>query len=708
MNRTFILFVVMGLLLSYSVSAEVFIQGPTLYNETCNARAYGDIKEISVSGSYVAVATQCDCNANFPVNCNGLFVFDINVKNTSNVPEPYVYGTKGWIESVHVDKNRLAFGSTENKIYYLEVNEYKKWQKVWDKTLQGNVLSVRISGSYVASAGGNYVYLFDTKGNEKWKYNVNSKVTVVTIADDKVIAGASDGYVYIFDLAGNVIKSYKTGASVESVYAEDKTIAVGSDQVYVFDTGGVLTWKSETKGTIKSVHFSNGTLVAGSLGGKIYVYDIKGKGKIKTEYIADSPVWSVHVAGEYIAAGATDGTTYVIGSDGDFKWKYKVDKGALVRSGGVTSVYNTEDYVYTGGWGKNLYLFNSGKPIAEDEIKTAEELVKTVKAVMDVSEANEAIQKARNDLNSSNYVRSVEYSRSVKPIITKDVQDLIAEEERILDAIAKTADIRKHGALSNVLREANVSLEEAKTRVDIEEAKKLVEKEKYVDSVKKANQTKVSVDAEIKKIIENVRKTIISVADLRGPKLESILAQESICSVMSKEESEAELELVGEIQVEFPESSESIRLAEEAFNKSDYEHAIRYSEAAIGNIETKVNEIIKDSENEIKKVGETPLIFKIDTSFALEEITTARNRLKYAKCGAKEESDCPDYAAAAIFWSEHAKGVVNKDKTITIAQNISVLLLVVVIAIFVFNHFRGKKKEKEEEEEGEESGKEKS
>lgn len=706
MKRTLILFVIAILILSYSVCADIFIPGPTWYNETCNGAAYGNIKEISVSGNYVGVATECNCDLNMLKNCNGLFIFNVNFSNASNTPEPYVFSANPneWFESIQVDGSRLVTGSSFNYIYYFYINEYGNWQKKWDKNLGSTVVSAYVSGDYVTAGSGDYVYLFDADGNEKWKYAADSKVLVVSIADEKVIAGTENGFVYIFDFTGDNKIEYKTDAQIESIYAADELIAVGSDQIYVFSTDGTLEWKSGTHGTIKSVHFADGTLAAGSLSNRIYSYALNGTKNV--EYLTDSPIWAVHAAGDFIAAGATDGTTYLIGTDGKFKWKYTTDKVGSIKSAGFCSIYNTEIYVVAGGWGKNIYLFDSGKAIAEDEIDKAEELINAVKEVMNVTGEEKIIKEAKSEIKSGNYVRSMELSRSVEPAIIEDVYVIIAEEERIMDAIEKTADIRKYGALSNVLRQAGIELEEAKSSVEIEEAKKLILKEKYVESVKRAKETKESVDAEIEKIIESVERAIDEVEDIDNEEIELILSQKPEFKVMSHEEKEKELELIDRERVtdiNFSIARDDIEKARAAFEESDYENAIRYSDKAVKGVELKINDIIKDVEKEVTEIEGKTLVFKVDASSAREDIDEAKKRLQYERCGVTFEGNevCPQYASA-ILWAEHGRGTANKDESITVAQNIAVGILILGVSIFVFQHFRKKREADELEEEIEE------
>ncbi len=689
MKRIFILLVAVGLVCFInSVNAEIYIKGPVWYNETCNSMAYGDIKEISVSGNHVGVATECNCNPTLPKNCNGLFLFNISTANLSNVPEPFVYSisTTEWFESVQVNGKRAVSGSSSGNLDYFEISETQGWYKKWTKKLSGTVVSVYLSGNYIAAGSEKDIYLLDTAANEKWKKSIESKVIKVAIVDNKVIA-ATYNYIYMYDISGDLIKEIRINAKIESIYASEGLIAVGADKVYLYDADGNEKWVSETKGIIKTIHFADGKLAAGTLNNKIYIFNLDEGGKLHTQYITNSPVWSINIAGDYVTAGTTGRTTYFINTEGELKWKYESDAGGNVRSTGVCSVYNSGSYVYVGGWGKKLYLFESGKVLVDDEIERITGMLDSLSERMNITAEEELLKLAKEEEIANNYPGVIAYTKEIEEKIKKDIEHKISDSEELLNEINNEIDREKYISLAETLDAAGL---------EIEEAKELFSEGKYSDAVRITNKVEKEIYEEIEKIIEKIETTIEDTEDWNMKKLEEIFGPLPEYAFMEHHEKVVLVTgLMAEIEdeVKLTDAKTDLTNAINALEEKEYIKAIEYSKEVIIKIEEKVDEVIKESQHEIKKIREFPLVFKVDTSHADQEMEIGVNRTRYKDCGIPDEF-CPDYSAA-IFWAKHAEESANADKTITIMKNAAILVIILLLGYFLYIWRKGKSDKEE-------------
>ena len=285
-------------------------------------------------------------------------------------------------------------------------------------------------------------------------------------------------------------------------------------------------------------------------------------------------------------------------------------------------------------------------------------------------------------------------------LVDKNIEGVILEMEETLNEISNTVDTQKYPGIGDVLKTGYIELNN--TRIAFSNGN-------YEECIKIKDRTMKKIDKEFVKVIEDADKTVKGVTNWSRSKTESLLAQETDYNAMSREETTAEIDMAGNIsgkvQGKFKAAEGRIEKAEKALDDGDYKNVIKYSEEAIEKVENVAIENIRGAEQEIKEIRETkmaygivPLVFSVDTSCVKgdpscpdREIGTAKRRLQSIDCGAMYTEDCPDYSAA-IFWSEHARGLANEDIKITTAKNIVIAIMVLVALFIIIQWYRGREK----------------
>jgi len=275
---------------------------------------------------------------------------------------PFEYKTGKAVFSVHAADGFIAAGSDDKNVYLFDSKGNLKWKKPTD----GFVRSVYIADGYVAA--GSFIV-----ASEDLEVAENDPGTIIKIVSTK------DSRVYLFDTAGNLKWTYKTHGGVTSVHISGGYVAAATlscnGYVYLFDMDGNLKWKfsnypenelmeKDCRGfesvSISKNNVAAGLDVAGSKyrSGMIYFFDLN-TGKLIRDYEAYGTVWDAYSTEDYTAAGSQDGYVYLFDKDGYPEWSKKTGAG-------VNSVKIYKNYVAAGSDDGYAYLFDiSGKKLWE-------------------------------------------------------------------------------------------------------------------------------------------------------------------------------------------------------------------------------------------------------------------------------------------------------------------------------------------------------
>jgi outer membrane protein assembly factor BamB len=245
----------------------------------------------------------------------------------------------------------------------------------------GTVAAMNSEGTRVISALDSSVRVFDKNGEEVWTRILGSSpIRAVAVSKDgSLILGANDeGYIQAWDINGTkggfnktdlvkkiaispsqalIVATTEAGLKffspkMEQIWADDKEgtldsfIAFSADSGTVITSGdkrvwshtgtGKLNWMKEvTQTAITDMVCSDDltTIVLGRKDGDVLVLDEKGQERWK--YRADSWIMGVGVSsdGSIIAAGALDGTLYILDRNGNLLVKTTTD--TLIQQGSV-------------------------------------------------------------------------------------------------------------------------------------------------------------------------------------------------------------------------------------------------------------------------------------------------------------------------------------------------------------------------------------
>ena len=249
--------------------------------------------------------------------------------------------------------------------------------------LSGTVATMSADGNHVISAINNRIRLVDKNGQEIWARNEGAPIRAVAVSSDGSIAIAADnnGYLYSYKTIGELWRRNKTdlvkkiaispskslvvvtseaglkffSPSMDQFWVDKKTgdldsfiafsadsstvITSGDTRVSSYTTSGELNWmKDVTQNAIVDMACSDDctSIVLGSQDGN--VWNLNKQGQTRWTYPAGSWINGVGVSGDgsVIAAGALDGTLYILDKDGNLLTKTKTDTLIQQRSVAVS------------------------------------------------------------------------------------------------------------------------------------------------------------------------------------------------------------------------------------------------------------------------------------------------------------------------------------------------------------------------------------
>ncbi|MBI2919812.1 MAG: PQQ-binding-like beta-propeller repeat protein [Planctomycetes bacterium] len=215
---------------------------------------------------------------------------------------------------------------------------------LWKRKMGGAIVSTPVveGGRIMFGCGDQKFYCIDAanRDNPPWKAfetsfggQIESSAGVLR---DRVYFGANDGIMYCLDaLKGTQIWKGLVGKSVKgtATFSPDGSLVlIGADdgKLWAFDAvTGDKRWESE--GSSKFVRSrpwcSKDRAYFGAGDHKLHSVDL-ATGKEKWAFQTGGPVsGAISIWNSMLVAGSEDGHLYLIGLDGEMKWKYKTDKG---------------------------------------------------------------------------------------------------------------------------------------------------------------------------------------------------------------------------------------------------------------------------------------------------------------------------------------------------------------------------------------------
>ena len=276
--------------------------------------------------------------------------------------------------------------STNGSTVYAGGNQIlvRSWdgEKRWGG-LSGTYAAMSADGSRVISAVDNSVRVFDDNGQEIWTRNEGAQFRAVAISGDgSLIIGAdNNGYIHSYKTNGDrwgrnktdLIKKIAISPSkslvvvisdmglkffspdMEQIWEDNRTgsldsfiafsadsstvITSGDTMVSSFTNSGDLNWRKDvTQSAIIDMACSGDctSIVLGSQDGN--VWNLNKQGDTRWKYPAGSWINGVGVSrdGSIIAAGALDGTIYILDNEGNLLTKTKTDTLVQQRSVAVS------------------------------------------------------------------------------------------------------------------------------------------------------------------------------------------------------------------------------------------------------------------------------------------------------------------------------------------------------------------------------------
>jgi WD40 repeat protein len=251
-------------------------------------------------------------------------------------------GLSGTIATMSADGNRVI-SAIDNSIRVVD----KNGQEIWTRNEGATFRAVAISsdGSVIIAADNNgYIHSYKTNG-ERWGRNKTDLVKKIVISPSKslIVATSDAGLKFFSPTMDQIWVDNKTGSldSFIAISADSSTvIASGDIRVSSYTKNGELNWmKDVTKNAIIDMACSDDctSIVLGSQDGN--VWNLNRQGEVRWKYPAGSWINGVGVSrdGSVIAAGALDGTLYILDKDGKLLTKTKTDTLIQQRSVAVSS-----------------------------------------------------------------------------------------------------------------------------------------------------------------------------------------------------------------------------------------------------------------------------------------------------------------------------------------------------------------------------------
>jgi WD40 repeat protein len=250
-------------------------------------------------------------------------------------------GLSGTVATMSADGNRVI-SAIDNRIRVID----KNGQEIWTRNEGAPIRAVAISndGSIIIAADNNgYIHSYKTNG-ERWGRNKTDLVKKIAISPSKslVVVTSEAGLKFFSPTMDQTWVDNRTGSldSFIAFSADSATVITSGDvRVSSYTNNGELNWmKDVTQNAIIDMACSDDctSIVLGSQDGN--VWNLNKQGETRWTYPAGSWINGVGVSrdGSVIAAGALDGTLYILDKDGNLLTKIKTDTLIQQRSVAVS------------------------------------------------------------------------------------------------------------------------------------------------------------------------------------------------------------------------------------------------------------------------------------------------------------------------------------------------------------------------------------
>ena len=250
-------------------------------------------------------------------------------------------GLSGTLASMSADGNRVI-SAIDNSIRVFD----NTGQEIWTRNEGAPFRAVAISsdGSLIIGADNNgYLHSYKTNG-ERWGRNKTDLVKKIAISPSKslVVVISDMGLKFFSPDMDQIWVDNRTG-SLDSFIAfstDSSTVITSGDTIVSsFTNSGELNWRKDvTQNAIIDMACSDDctSIVLGSQDGR--VWNLNKRGETRWTFPAGSWINGVGVSrdGSVIAAGALDGTLYILDKEGNLLTKTKTDTLIQQRSVAVS------------------------------------------------------------------------------------------------------------------------------------------------------------------------------------------------------------------------------------------------------------------------------------------------------------------------------------------------------------------------------------
>jgi len=250
-------------------------------------------------------------------------------------------GLSGTLATMSADGNRVI-SAIDNSIRVFD----NTGQEIWTRNEGAPFRAVAISndGSLIIGADNNgYIHSYKTNG-ERWGRNKTDLIKKIAISPSKslVVAISEDGLKFFSPAMDQIWVDNRTGSldSFIAFSADSSTVITSGDTIVSsFTNSGELNWRKDvTQNAIIDMACSVDctSIVLGSQDGN--VWNLNKQGETRWTYPAGSWINGVGVSrdGSVIAAGALDGTLYILDKDGNLLTTTKTDTLIQQRSVAVS------------------------------------------------------------------------------------------------------------------------------------------------------------------------------------------------------------------------------------------------------------------------------------------------------------------------------------------------------------------------------------
>jgi hypothetical protein len=250
-------------------------------------------------------------------------------------------GLSGTYTTMSADGSRII-SAIDNSIRVFD----NTGQEIWTRNEGAHFRAVAISGdgSLIIGADNNgYIHSYKTNG-ERWGRNKTNSIKKIAISPSKslVVAISDLGLKFFSPDMDQIWVDNRTGSldSFIAFSADSSTVITSGDTIVSsFTNSGELNWRKDvTQSAIIDMACSDDctSIVLGSQDGN--VWNLNKQGETRWKYPAGSWINGVGVSrdGAVIAAGALDGTLYILDKDGNLLTKTKTDTNIQQQSVGVS------------------------------------------------------------------------------------------------------------------------------------------------------------------------------------------------------------------------------------------------------------------------------------------------------------------------------------------------------------------------------------